>query len=46
MLYLARLTILFRLNPLALVPALLTSFVLNPAWYVGLALWFFRDRRS
>jgi hypothetical protein len=45
-LYLARLIILDPASPLVLVPALLTGFLLNPAWYVGLALWFFHDRRA
>jgi hypothetical protein len=44
-LYLARLIILDPASPLVLIPALLTGFLLNPAWYVGLAVWFFRDRR-
>ena len=43
-LYLARLVILDPANPLVLIPALLAGFLLNPAWYIGLALWFFRNR--
>jgi hypothetical protein len=44
-LYLARLIILDPASPLVLVPALLTGFIMNPAWYGGLALWFIRRRR-
>jgi hypothetical protein len=42
-LYLARLIILNPADPLVLIPALLTGFLLNPAWYLGLAVWFFRS---
>jgi hypothetical protein len=44
-LYLARLIILDPSSPVVLIPALLTGVVLNPAWYIGLAFWFVRDRR-
>lgn len=44
-LYVARLVVLDPASPLVLVPALLAGFVLNPAWYIGLALWFFRSQR-
>lgn len=39
--YLARLIVLSPTNPVLLVPALLTGFVVNPVWYIwlGLALW-------
>jgi len=42
-LYLSRLIILNPADPLVLIPALMTGFLLNPAWYLGLALWFFRS---
>jgi hypothetical protein len=42
-LYLARLIILNPADPLVVIPALLTGFLLNPAWYLGLAVWFFRS---
>ena len=42
-LYLARLIILNPADPLVVMPALMTGFLLNPAWYLGLALWFFRS---
>jgi hypothetical protein len=44
-LYLARLIILDPSSPVVLIPALLAGFVLNPAWYIGLAFWCVRDRR-
>jgi hypothetical protein len=44
-LYVARLVILDPASPLVLGPALLTGFLLNPAWYVGLAVWFLRTDR-
>ncbi len=44
--YLARLTILDATSLAIVIPAALTGFLINPAWYVwlGLALW--RDRRT
>lgn len=41
LLYLARLIVLDATSPLILVPALLTGFLVNPAWYlwVGVTLW-------
>ena len=44
--YLGRLIILAPTNPLLLVPAALTGFIVNPLWYIwlGLALW--RGQRS
>ena len=42
-LYLARLIILNPADPMVLIPALLTGFLLNPAWYLGLAFWYFRS---
>lgn len=44
-LYVARLVVLDPASPFVLGPALLTGFVLNPAWYVGLGLWFLRVDR-
>jgi hypothetical protein len=41
LLYLARLIVLAPTNPLILVPALLTGFLINPIWYLwlGYSLW-------
>jgi hypothetical protein len=44
LLYLARLIILNPANLLVLIPALLTGFLLNPAWYLWLGLWFLHRR--
>lgn len=41
-LYLARLIVLDPASPLVLAPALLTGFLLTPAWYAGLAVWLLR----
>lgn len=40
-LYLGRLLVLDASNPVVLVPAVLTGFIVNPAWYIwlGLMLW-------
>jgi hypothetical protein len=44
-LYVGRLVVLDPASPFVLGPALLTGFVLNPAWYVGLGVWFLRADR-
>ena len=46
LLYLARLIVLDATSPLILVPALLTGFLVNPAWYLwlGVTLWTGRGR--
>jgi hypothetical protein len=38
-LYLGRLLILDPANPLIVIPALLTGFLLNPLWYAWLGVW-------
>ena len=43
-LYLGRLIILTPTSPLILIPALLTGFVVNPAWYIWLGLVLLRGR--
>jgi len=43
-LYLGRLLILAPTSPLILIPALLTGFVVNPAWYIWLGLVLLRGR--
>ncbi|HBY98725.1 MAG: hypothetical protein M5U01_38710 [Ardenticatenaceae bacterium] len=42
--YLARLIVLTPTNPVLLVPALLTGFVVNPIWYIWLGLTLWRGR--
>lgn len=41
-LYVARLTVLDAANPLIFVPALLTGFILSPAWYIWLGSLLYR----
>jgi hypothetical protein len=43
--YIGRLVILEATNPIIVVPALLTGFLLNPAWYVWLGLVLLRRER-
>ena len=45
-LYLGRLIILEPSHPFVLVPALVTGFVLNPAWYLWLGTVFWRAQRA
>jgi hypothetical protein len=45
LLYVARLVVLDPASPFVLGPALLAGFLLNPAWYVGLGVWFLRPER-
>jgi hypothetical protein len=42
--FLGRLTVLQATNPLLLIPALLTGFVVNPVWYVWLGIALRRSR--
>jgi hypothetical protein len=44
--YLGRLVILDATNPAIVVPALLTGFLLNPAWYIGLGIVLLRRERA
>jgi hypothetical protein len=43
--YIGRLVILDATNPAIVVPALLTGFLLNPAWYIGIGLVLLRRER-
>ncbi|HKP51602.1 MAG TPA: hypothetical protein VJ183_03015 [Chloroflexia bacterium] len=45
-LYIARLTVLDATNPLIFVPALLTGFLLSPAWYIWLGSLLYRRNRA
>jgi hypothetical protein len=44
--YVSRLVILDATNPAIVVPALLTGFLLNPAWYIGIGMALLRRERS
>ncbi|HYP21864.1 MAG TPA: hypothetical protein VEY08_17475, partial [Chloroflexia bacterium] len=44
--WLARLIVLDAASPLVLLPAALTGFVANPAWYIWLGLVLLRQRRE
>ena len=45
-LYLGRLIVLNAASPLIVAPALLTGFILNPAWYIWLGLTLWRGRSA